>query len=224
MNADLFKRAVGALGVQLSTEQLIQFQGFEDELYEFNRVMNLTRVPVEDCWRRHFLDSLLFQDLIPQNSKVLDIGAGPGFPSWPLACARPDLTVTALDSNNKMLGFLTTMPLANLRVVNSRAEDWKEKGKFDIVTGRALAPLSAQLEVSAAFCKIGGFLIPMRAFSDLPSLNSVDLAPLGLRLVSHVQRKLEGTDSIRLFPLYEKYQSTQRGYPRRWAEIKTKPL
>ena len=224
MNAEQFKQTTESLGVLLSPEQLDQFQRFEDELYEFNEVMNLTRVPREESWSRHFIDSLLFQDLLPADSKVLDIGTGPGFPAWPLACARPDLKLTALDSNNKMLGFLTTMPLPNLKVVNSRAEDWKEKGKFDVVTGRAVAPLAAQLEISAAFAKVGGLVIPMRAQSDLEFLKSVNLTPLGLRLVRHIERPLPGTEVIRLFPIYEKIKPTNPGFPRRWAEIKRKPL
>ena len=224
MNIEHFKRSLKEVGLNLSDDQLEGFSAFEEALYRANQVTNLTRVAVEDCWLRHFMDSLLFQDLLPQGSKVLDIGTGPGFPAWPLASARPDLSITALDSNAKMLGFLASMPLTNLRVVNGRAEEWSEKGKFDVVTGRAVAPLSAQLEISAPFCKVGGLVIPMRSSSDLEGLEGVKLDPLGLRLSGFSQRALPGSDVVRLFPIYEKFRTTQTGYPRRWSEIKRHPL
>ena len=224
MNIDLFRSKLEELGILLSESQMDAFVQFEDALYTANEVMNLTRVPRGECWSRHFLDSLLMQDLLPQGAKVMDIGTGPGVPAWPLACARPDLEVTAMDSNGKMLGFLTSQPLPNLHPVNARAEEWNEREKFDIVTGRAVAPLSSQLEISAAFCKKGGKVIPMRTTADLDLLEDIDLKILGLKFGNSIARTLPGTDSVRLFPVYEKVRTTAKGYPRRWAEIKKKPL
>ncbi len=224
MDEERFAQTVAKIGVSLSPEQIAAFSAFEDALFEANEVMNLTRVPREDCWLRHFVDSLLLQDLIPVGSRVLDIGTGPGFPAWPLACARPDLTVTGLDSNGKMLGFLERIPLPNLSSVNARAEDWNKLESFDFVTGRAVAPLSAQLEISASYCGIGGVVVPMRTPSDDENVDQIRLEPLGLKLSRIQQRPLPRTDVVRFFPLYEKVSKTKPGYPRRWAEIKAKPL
>jgi 16S rRNA (guanine527-N7)-methyltransferase len=200
------------------------FERFEEALYESNRVMNLTRVPREEAWLRHFLDSLLFQDLIPQGARVLDVGTGPGLPAWPLACARPDLQVTALDSNGKMLGFLKSQPLPNLEIVQARAEEWPRKEAYDVVTGRALAPLPVQLEVSSKPCKVGGAVIPMRTAADRASLAHLRLEGLGLQLDEVVERELPGAEVPRLFPIFRKVSRTDQQFPRRWAEIKAKPL
>jgi 16S rRNA (guanine527-N7)-methyltransferase len=224
METERFQAAVESIGLSLSPEQILLFTQFEATLYRANETVNLTRVPQEDCWRRHFLDCLLFQDLIPEGANVLDIGTGPGFPAWPLACARPDVTVTGLDSNAKMLGFLETQPLGNLRVVNARAEEWRAPKKFDVVTGRAVAPLSAQLEISAAFCRIGGSVIPMRSPSDLESIPKINLKSLGLMLSRVVERTLEGSETPRVYPVFTKDKPTAPGYPRRWAELKRNPL
>ena len=224
MEAELFAKAVEDLGLTLSAEQIEKLQAFEDALYAANEVMNLTRVPREECWRRHFLDSLLFQNLIPKHAAVLDIGTGPGFPSWPLACARPDIHITAIDSNGKMIGFLKQMELPNLKVVKERAEDWKVNERFNFVTGRALAPLSAQLELSARPCRIRGIVVPMRAVSDRELFETIDLEPLGLQYVETIERPLPGSDVVRLFPVYQKVAKTKHGFPRRWAEIKSYPL
>ena len=211
-------------GLELTAPQLDAFERFAEALYAANVVTNLTRVERGQVWLRHFADSVLFQDFIGQNNSVLDIGTGPGFPAWPLACARPDLKITALDSNAKMLGFLSTLPLVNLKVVNARAEEWHKRESFNFVTGRAVAPLSAQLEISAAFCKIGGLLVPMRAASDAEMIGKVNLLPLGLRFSKTVERALLGTVEKRLFPVFEKVQATKAGYPRQWAELKRNPL
>ncbi len=224
MNTELFLESVRSLGLELSQEQVDLFLLFETNLYETNKVMNMTRVPEEECWLRHFLDSLLIHDLIPKHAFVLDIGTGPGFPGWPLACARPDIKVTAIDSNGKMASFLRTMPLPNLTVVKDRAEDWKVNERFDFVTGRAVAPLSTQLELSARPCRIKKRIVPMRTPTDKALLQTIDLEPLGLKYVDSVEKPLTGTDVVRLFPIFEKVAKTKIGFPRRWADIKAFPL
>jgi 16S rRNA (guanine527-N7)-methyltransferase len=218
------KNAAQELGLALSDAQLEQLDEFENRLYGANEVMNLTRVPREECWLRHFLDSLLAHDLIPLNSTVLDIGTGPGLPAWPLACARPDLQITAIDSAGKMIGFLKGNPLTNLDPVLGRAEDWGVKEKFDIVTGRAVAPLGVQLEISAPACKVDGLVIPMRTPADEAVAQAFEGEGLGLKLDRMISRPLPGTDIIRLFPIYRKVSRTDRQYPRTWAEIKRQPL
>lgn len=224
MDRSSFTKALGQIGVSISTNQLDQSEIFEVELYRRNEVMNLTRVPQAEAWLRHFVDSLLFQDLIPEGSSVLDIGTGPGFPSWPLACARPDLQVTAIDSSGKMLTFLKSQPLPNLSVVQTRAEDWGVREAFDVVTGRALAPLAIQLELSAPLTKVGGKVIPMRTPQELADIQKFPGEKLGLTLVDLHLRELPGTDVERLFGVFEKVESTPTKFPRTWSEIKKKPI
>jgi 16S rRNA (guanine527-N7)-methyltransferase len=219
-----FEAWCSSAGLQLSTEQLAQFSEFEAALYLVNEVKNLTRVPRENAWRRHFADSLLFHDLIPSGVTVLDIGTGPGFPAWPLACARPDLQVTALDSNGKMLDFLRSQPLPNLTVVQTRVEDWSVREHFDVVTGRAIAPFAIQMELSSAPCRGGGLVIPMRTSQDEEAISFLRTGQLSLKLREVVSRELVGEELVRVFPVYEKTSKTMKKFPRRWAEIRQKPL
>lgn len=219
-----FAEACAHLGLKLTSAQLEAFEAFEDRLYHTNTITNLTRIPIEECWLRHFVDSLLFQDLIPKNARLLDIGTGPGFPAFPLACARPDLQVTALDSAGKMTGFLKTVAPKNLRVVTDRAEEWQVRDLFNVVTGRAVAPLATQLELSAAPCVLNGLLIPMRTPAEKEQFDCPAAKTLGLKLERVEERQLEGTDVIRTFPVYRKVAPTPTKYPRRWADIKKAPL
>ena len=224
MDRLLFAEACAHLGIKLSALQLQAFEAFEDRLYHTNSLINLTRVPLEECWLRHFVDSLLFQDLIPKNARVLDIGTGPGFPSFPIACARTDCQVTALDSSGKMTGFLKTVATKNLKVVTDRAEDWQVRDLFTVVTGRALAPLSTQLELSAPPCAINGIIIPMRTPAETDTFEFPGLKTLGLKLESVTTRALPETDIVRAFPVYRKVSPTPSKYPRRWADMKKAPL
>jgi 16S rRNA (guanine527-N7)-methyltransferase len=221
MDRDAFGDWATQVGLHQSEAQLDAISAFLCELYERNAVMNLTRIKPEEAWLRHIADSLLFQDILPRNATVLDIGTGPGLPAWPLALLRTDLAVTALDSSGKMLGFLRSQPLPNLTVVEARAEDWSVRNRFDIVTGRAVAPLPIQLEISAAPCRVGGAVIPMRTGADDLELS---VGVLGLILESVVERTLPGTEIQRVFPVFRKEKPTPGRYPRRWAEIRARPI
>ena len=63
-------------------------------LQETNKIHNLTAIKEDkDIMLKHFIDSLLISQYIPENARVLDIGCGPGFPSLPIAIYRPDISV-----------------------------------------------------------------------------------------------------------------------------------
>ncbi len=211
-------------GFPLSEERAEFFSAFGEALYERNRSLNLTRVPYEQCVVRHFIDSLLVASLIPQGANVVDVGTGPGFPAWPLACARADLSVTAMDGSEKGLSFLREHLLPNLRVVKARAEEWIEREEYDFVTGRALAPLAVQLEVSVGLARVGGLIVPMRTPAEIGEASALPVNRIGLKLEQCVHKSLPGGSGDRAFPVYRKLRKTPAPYPRRWAEIKANPL
>lgn len=224
MESEKLRLEAEALGLNLTPDQLRAFSEFEDALYEAAKVMNLTRVPQSDCWMRHFLDSLLIAPLLPEGTECLDVGCGPGFPCWPLALVRPDTHWTALDSSGKMIGFLAKHRLPNLKPVCERAETWGVRDRFDWVTGRAVAPLAIQLELSAPPCRIGGFVVPMRTPNDREAIATLNPAGLGLELVGTREVLLRPLCAPRLFPIYQKVGSTPERFPRSWAEIRKKPF
>lgn len=224
MNRVAFAGECSKLLPVVSDEMLDSLENFEEDLYEQNQTRNLTRIPKEECWIRHFLDSLLIAPLMPHGANVLDIGCGPGFPSWPLALGRPDLQVMALDSSGKMLDFLRRHPLPNLSIVQDRAESWGVREAFDAVTGRALAPLSIQLELSSAPLKISGMVVPMRTPADLPEIERLAESALRLKLVEVSECELPVAGAKRIFPIFEKVGKTPTRFPRPWAEIRRKPI
>jgi len=210
--------------LEIARDALERLRTFEATLYEANAVMNLTRVPRAEFQVRHVRDSLLIAEFCPEGAEVLDIGTGAGFPAWPLACCRPDLQVTALDSLGKATRFLETIPLPNLKIVNARGEAWGVREQFDVVTGRALAPLAIQLELSAAPCKVGGVLVPMRTPAERGAIEAFPATALGLALERIELRTLEGAEIVRCFPVFRKTTRTPPTFPRKWAEIRKNPI
>ena len=99
----VFAQALRQNGIPTPTDaQMQQFYQFNNRLFAVNQVTNLTAIrnPVDAIYK-HYVDSLLALAQIPQGARVLDVGCGPGFPSIPLAIARPDLSIFALDSTAK---------------------------------------------------------------------------------------------------------------------------
>ncbi|MCX7798786.1 MAG: class I SAM-dependent methyltransferase [Fimbriimonadales bacterium] len=224
MDRERFLEACRRIGLGLTEEGLLALEGFEDALYLENEVRNLTRVPRDRCWERHFLDSLLVHSVLPERAVALDVGCGPGFPCVPLAIARPDTEWVGLDSSGKMIGFLSRHRPQNVKPVCDRAETWGVRERFGFVTGRAVAPLPVQLELSAAPCALGGLVVPLRTPSDWDAIDRTPHGDLGLALERVLQAELPETGAKRVLPIYRKVRATPPAYPRSWAEMRRRPL
>ena len=81
-------------GIDLTENQINQFEKYINLLSEWNKVMNLTAITeYNEIVEKHFLDSLipLFDGYIC--GKLCDVGSGAGFPSIPMKIVNPDLDV-----------------------------------------------------------------------------------------------------------------------------------
>ena len=106
-----------------------RFEALTDRMLEVNAHMNLTAITDTDgIIVKHYVDSLAVSDHIPEGSEIIDIGCGAGFPSLPLAIARPDLRITALDSTAKRINY----------ICQSFARLYKDSLFFDIAAIRVL--------------------------------------------------------------------------------------
>lgn len=222
------------IGVTIPPERLSLFQRFYDLLLTANQSVNLTRITApQDFLDRNLLDSLTLSPLIPEGSSVADIGSGAGFPALPLAMARPDLKITAVESIGKKCNFIRetaeALGLDNLTVLNLRSEemarDKQYRERFDVVTARAVAALPTLLELCVPLVRVKGRFIAMKGMNAEVELNAAEKA-LRVLATKHVRTKsfdLEKLQGSRLVG-FEKIARTQEAYPRSAGLPSKKPL
>ena len=99
---------------------------------KYNKVMNLTGFSKDRLWEEGIYESLVsLETAFGKNvkGKLLDIGAGAGFPSIPYLINNPNLELTIFEPQKKRLNFLEivkdTLNL-NVRLVNTRVEEFKK--------------------------------------------------------------------------------------------------
>ncbi len=234
----LFEEALAKNGVfLLDVEKKERFHLFSEFLLEFNQHTNLTAIRnLPDVITKHLVDSLLAAEYLPEGARVLDLGCGPGFPSIPLAIARPDLEIVALDSTAKKIVFVNEsierVELSNLTAIAGRAEDAsvsKKIGKFDAVVSRAVARMNVLSELCLPYVRKNGIFLALKAAraeeeaaeakNAIRTLGGADaiLYPKKLML-------LTGDSEERCLIEVKKIKETPAGYPRAYAAILKKPL
>lgn len=132
---------------EFSEEQLRQLQLLEGLYKEWNEKINvISRKDIDGLYEKHVLHSLSIAAAfdIGDNSEVLDLGTGGGFPGIPLAILFPEVKFHLVDSIAKKLKVVEAVAegigLKNITTQHSRIEDIKNR-KFDFVVSRAVAPL-----------------------------------------------------------------------------------
>lgn len=207
-----------------------------EELTEVGSHMNLTAIrDLEGVLTKHFADSLSVARLIPEGADIIDVGCGAGFPSLPLAIARPDITVTSLDSTAKKLGFVSAtakkLGLTNISTLNMRAEDaGRDKAlreSFDLCVARAVSALNILSELCLPLVKKGGLFVAMK--SRLAENELSEAAGGILRLGGSAAEFFEpefpeeaGMSRTQL--VFTKLAETPREFPRQYSQITKRPL
>ena len=112
----------------LNDRQIEQFEDYKKLLISWNEKINLTAITDEDqIVLKHFIDSLTISKFIDDNSRIIDVGTGAGFPGIPLKIYNDTLRITLMDALNKRVGFLNEviddLKLDNVCAIHSRAED-----------------------------------------------------------------------------------------------------
>ena len=194
-------------------ETLRRFRLYYDNLEKTNRVMNLTA--------------------ITGNGKTLiDVGTGAGFPGLVLKILCPELKLTLLDSLDKRLGFLREtcemLGFSDVELVHARAEEIPEgfREYFDYASARAVARLNVLCELCLPYIKPGGAFLAMKGPELETELREayVALKALGGSLEKQLDYTIPGTDTRHCAAVIRKAGPTPKRYPRRWAQIKSKPL
>lgn len=231
MTKSQFIQAVSELGIQLTEQQLEQFEQYMHMLQEWNEKMNLTAITEdEEVWEKHFYDSILpFASLDP--SSMCDVGSGAGFPGIPVKIAFPKCKMTLIEPLHKRCRFLSAvveeLGLDNVEIINERAEDYAKdhRESFQIVSARAVAKLSILLELCVPLLKVNGIMIALKGKNGNEELQQAKkaISELGIQLIKEEKTTIEdGSTRINLY--FEKMRPTPKKYPRAYGQIKKKPL
>lgn len=132
----------------------------------------------ERIWDRHIYNCLPLATLIPEGARVVDIGSGAGLPGIVLALARPDISIVLLEPLERRCAFLheviTEISLANVVVERKKALDYR--GKFDVVTARAVAPMDRLMAWSWHLLAPGGRILAMKGDRAAEELSATPLS------------------------------------------------
>ena len=237
MTPQEFYQLLSKQGIELTDRQKDQFERYFELLVEWNEKINLTAITEKnEVYLKHFYDSIapVLQGLIDnQEFKLLDIGAGAGFPSLPMKIICPQLDVTIIDSLNKRINFLKLLAeelaLDKVHFYHGRAEDFAQdkafRARFDLVTARAVARMQVLSELTIPYLKVGGKLLALKA-SNAPE--ELDEAKNALNLLfSKVQDNLSyalPNGDPRFITVVEKKKETPNKYPRKAGMPNKRPL
>lgn len=146
-------------------------------------------------WDRHILNCLPVATLMKEGASVIDIGSGAGLPGVVIAIARPDLKITLLEPLQRRVNFLEEATAGlGIEVHRGRAE--LERGQYDYVTARAVAPLAKLWSITKHLLKPGGSLLAMKGEAAVveaaevkgAKVHEIELEGLPLARVVEVKR------------------------------------
>ncbi len=225
------------LNIEMSKEQANKFIQYMELLLQHNKNVNLTAITDKDeVIVKHFLDSITpisicnFED----NSSIIDVGTGAGFPSIPLKIMLPNVHFTLLDSLNKRINFLNkvieVLELKNIDTIHGRCEDFGQnyeyREKFDFGISRAVANLAVLSEFCIPFVKLNGKFIALKgkALKDEIKEGKVAVETLGGKVACVEKVTLPYTEITHEILLVDKVFNTPKKYPRKAGKITKSPL
>ena len=237
MKPEEFYVHLADLGFPLTDRQKEQYERYFELLIEWNEKINLTAITDKDeVYLKHFYDSIapILQGLIEnQPIRLLDIGAGAGFPSLPMKILFPELDVTIIDSLNKRINFLHLLAeelgLSGVHFYHGRAEDFAQdkafRAQFDLVTARAVARMQVLSELTIPYLKVGGRLLALKASNAPEELEEAKnaLNILFSKVEDNLQYELPNGDP-RYITVVEKKKETPNKYPRKAGLPNKRPL
>ena len=231
------------LGLDLTPKQLAAFDLYRHDLQAWNQRMNLTAIDdTEGILVRHFLDSLSCVLGFRQSeagrsvagTRLIDIGAGAGFPGLPLKIVCPSIQLTLVEATAKKVRFLEhlreQLALDGITIINGRAEelgqDPAHREGYDWAVARAVAEMPVLAELTLPFARIGGLVVAMKAATAEAEAAAAGhaMALLGGELAKIIPLQLPGLAEERRLVVVRKTACTPAAYPRRAGMPAKRPL
>lgn len=221
-------------GIYLSEEAVKKLNDFRRILLEYNEKFNLTAITdEEEIAVKHFADSIKGLKFLPEKGKIIDVGSGAGFPSVPLIIAseNDEREFVLLDSLKKRVdylnGVINELNLPRAIAVHERAEDEgrKNRGIYDCVVARAVAPLNVLVEYALPLLKVGGTLIAYKGQqTEEETANALNALKILRGRIKSVEKYVLDGEYSRSFVIVEKTGETPIKYPRGQNKPRILPL
>ena len=164
MSKTSLSAGLAELGIDLSANQQNKLLAFRDLLLKWNKTYNLTALrDPEQAISHHLLDSLA---ILPHvgSGPLLDVGSGGGLPGIPLAIARPELSVSMVDTVQKKATFLQQaaiqLGLKNVTTHHARVETMA--GQYAQISSRAFAEIGLFITLTRHLLAPGGRWLAMK--------------------------------------------------------------
>ncbi len=232
MDLEVFKNELGKLYIDFDDEKLEKLEKYYNLLIKWNEKINLTAIiDKKQVYLKHFYDSLTITKVIDLKkvNSLCDVGTGAGFPGIVLKIFFPHIKLTLVDALNKRIIFLNEvikeLELDDVKTIHIRAEDFAKtvREEFDVVTARAVSSFNTLLEYVIPLVKCDKYFVAMRGVDDTLESNKA-LNLLKAKKVQTLNFKLPIEESERTIVLVQKYDKTDLKYPRKFSDIKKKPL
>lgn len=184
------------LGLNLPDDAQQKLLAFRDLLLKWNKTYNLTalRDPAQAI-SHHLLDSLAILPHIGDGN-LLDVGSGGGLPGIPLAIARPDLSVSMVDTVQKKTTFLQQaaieLALRNVTVHHARVEEMQ--GQYAQISARAFAEIGLFISLTRHLLAPNGRWLAMKGVRPDDELKAL---PTDITVEAIIPLSVPGLDAER---------------------------
>jgi 16S rRNA (guanine527-N7)-methyltransferase len=196
MSQNALSSGLTALDIALPDEAQQKLLAFRDLLLKWNKTYNLTalRDPAQAV-SHHLLDSLA---ILPHvgDGNLLDVGSGGGLPGIPLAIARPELSVSMVDTVQKKTTFLQQavieLALRNVSVHHARVEEMQ--GQYAQISSRAFAEIGLFISLTRHLLAPGGRWLAMKGVRPDDELKAL---PTDITVEAIIPLRVPGLDAER---------------------------
>ena len=188
----------------------------------------------------HVADSLsgLAVSDIGRARRIVDVGAGAGFPGLALAIAVPRARVDLVDSAGRKTAVIARLAqaaeLSNARAITARAEDWARTpaalggggSAYDAMVARAVAALPVLVEYAAPLLVEGGVLVAWKGARspDEEAAGAAAAAAVGLAPEEVLRVEPFKGARDRHLHVFRKIAPTPERFPRRAGMAGKRPL
>ncbi|MDY6367631.1 MAG: 16S rRNA (guanine(527)-N(7))-methyltransferase RsmG [Clostridia bacterium] len=225
------KKLFEKFNYSITEKQAEKFEKYYNLLIFYNKKFNITAITEkEEVVKKHFIDSLSAVNNV-NKGKVIDVGAGGGFPSIPLKIINDDINLTLLEATGKKCEFLKAvikeLELNNANVINARAEDLakdeKYRESFDFAVSRAVARLNTLCEYCLPFVKLNGQFIAYKADAEEEIKEAENAIKILGGEIFNIDN-FELFDAKRTIVYVNKVKHTDKKYPRGNGKERKNPL